>query len=88
MAFMNRICWAVKFRKKNLDHGHEPGPLDIWECKGVSEELDNDGFGLLGKDEGDMQFLVLQQVQELRAEVGQLEEKIVKLPQELLGSVS
>ncbi|PQQ06880.1 uncharacterized protein Pyn_40769 [Prunus yedoensis var. nudiflora] len=69
--------------------GHKGGLLmDQDTVYGVSEELDNDGFGLLGKDEGDMQFLVLQQVQELRAEVGQLEEKIVKLPQELLGSVS
>ncbi|KAJ1413642.1 hypothetical protein SESBI_19465 [Sesbania bispinosa] len=55
---------------------------------GVSEEMENDGFGLMGKDEGDLQFSVLQQVQELRAEVGMLEGRVSKIPQELLGSVS
>nr|POF11734.1 hypothetical protein CFP56_49268 [Quercus suber] len=55
---------------------------------GVSEEMENDGFGLLGKDDGDLQLSVLQQVQELRAEVGFLEGKIAKLPRDLLGSVS
>ncbi|KAL4621669.1 hypothetical protein ACB092_06G245900 [Castanea dentata] len=55
---------------------------------GVSEEMENDGFGLLGKDDGDLQVSVLQQVQELRAEVGFLEGKIAKLPRDLLGSVS
>ncbi|CAN6562675.1 unnamed protein product [Malus baccata var. baccata] len=69
--------------------GHKGGIfMDQDTVYGVSEELDNDGFGLFGKDEGDMQLLVMQQVQELKAEVGLLEEKIVKMPQELLGSVS
>lgn len=55
---------------------------------GVSEELEHDGFGLMGKDDGDLQLSVLQQVQELRAEVGLLEGKVTKLPHELLGLVS
>jgi hypothetical protein len=55
---------------------------------GVSEELEHDGFGLMGKDDGDLQVSVLQQVQELRAEVGLLEGKVTKIPHELLGLVS
>lgn len=55
---------------------------------GVSEEMDNEGFGLMGKDEGDLQFSILQQVQELKAEVGMLEGKLSKIPQEFMGSVS
>ncbi|KAL5062171.1 hypothetical protein RYX36_023908 [Vicia faba] len=70
--------------------GHKGGYLmdqdaDVY---GVSEEMDNEGFGLMGKDEGDLQFSVLQQVQELRVEVGMLEGRVSKIPQELLGSVS
>lgn len=56
---------------------------------GVSEEMESEGFGLIGgKDEGDLQFSVLQQVQELRAEVGMLEGRVSKIPREFLGSVS
>ncbi|KAL5539910.1 hypothetical protein UlMin_045088 [Ulmus minor] len=54
---------------------------------GVNEEMENEGFGFMGKDEGDLQ-IVLQQVHELRAEIGSLESKIAKVPQEMLGSVS
>lgn len=53
---------------------------------GVRE--DHEGFGLMGKDESDLQLSVLQQVQELRAEVGLLEGRIGKIPHELLSSVS
>nr|KYP64470.1 hypothetical protein KK1_019069 [Cajanus cajan] len=62
---------------------------------GVSEEIEMEGEGgfggLLGKEDGvggDLQFSVLQQVQELRAEVGVLEGKVAKMPRELLGAVS
>ncbi|XP_061371047.1 uncharacterized protein LOC133313667 [Gastrolobium bilobum] len=70
--------------------GHKGSYLmDQETVYGVSEEMENDGFGLMGKDEGgDLQFSVLQQVQELRAEVGMLEGKVSKIPRELLGSVS
>ncbi|MED6170936.1 hypothetical protein PIB30_035999, partial [Stylosanthes scabra] len=56
---------------------------------GVSEEMESEGFGLIrGNDDGDLQFTVLQQVQELRAEVAMLEGKVSKMPGELLGTVS
>ncbi|MBA0769267.1 hypothetical protein Gotri_018016, partial [Gossypium trilobum] len=55
---------------------------------GVSEDLDSEGFGLMGKEQGDLQLAVLQQVRELRAEIGLLEGRIGKIPHQLLGSVS
>ncbi|KAJ9188437.1 hypothetical protein P3X46_003796 [Hevea brasiliensis] len=55
---------------------------------GVHEDVDNDGFGLMGKDEGDLQLFVLQQVQELRSEIGLLEGRLRKIPSEFLGLVS
>ncbi|KAF2298197.1 hypothetical protein GH714_018532 [Hevea brasiliensis] len=55
---------------------------------GVHEDVDNDGFGLMGKDEGDLQLFVLQQVQELRTEIGLLEGRLRKIPSEFLGLVS
>ncbi|GLU00490.1 hypothetical protein SLE2022_178560 [Rubroshorea leprosula] len=69
--------------------GHKGGFLmDQDMVYGVSEDMENEGFGLLGKDEGDLQLVVLQQVQELRTEVGLLEGRIAKIPHDLLGSVS
>ncbi|OIW19320.1 hypothetical protein TanjilG_07288 [Lupinus angustifolius] len=69
--------------------GHKGGyMMDQETVYGVSEEMDNEGFGLMGKEDGDMQFSVLQQVQELKAEVGMLEARVSKIPGELLGSVS
>ncbi|GLT51913.1 hypothetical protein SLA2020_252860 [Shorea laevis] len=69
--------------------GHKGGLLmDQDTVYGVSDDMENDGFGLLGKDEGDLQLAVLQQVQELRAEIGLLEGRIGKIPHDLLGSVS
>ncbi|XVF33488.1 hypothetical protein REPUB_Repub17cG0172800 [Reevesia pubescens] len=69
--------------------GHKGGFLmDQDMVYGVSEDLDNDGFGLIGKEEGELQLAVLQQVQELRAEMGLLEGRIGKIPRQLLGSVS
>ncbi|XP_061339190.1 uncharacterized protein LOC133285891 [Gastrolobium bilobum] len=62
--------------------------MDQETVYGVREDVQNEGFGLLGKDEGDLQFLILQQVQELRAEVGVLEGKVSKISRELLVSVS
>ncbi|CBI38859.3 unnamed protein product, partial [Vitis vinifera] len=55
---------------------------------GMAEDGENEGFGLIGKEDGDFQLSVLQQLQELRAEVGLLEGRIGKIPRELLGSVS
>ncbi|KAJ7962223.1 Zinc finger protein [Quillaja saponaria] len=69
--------------------GHKGGYLmDQETVYGVSEDMESEGFGLMGRDEGDLHFSVLHQVQELRAEVGLLEGKISKIPHELLGSVS
>ncbi|BAT97770.1 uncharacterized protein LOC124828174 [Vigna umbellata] len=72
--------------------GHKGGGylMDQENVYGVSEEMDGEGgFGLLGKEDGgDLQFSVLQQVQELRNEVGMLEGKVAKMPRDLLGSIS
>ncbi|KAL4188051.1 hypothetical protein AMTRI_Chr09g21950 [Amborella trichopoda] len=49
---------------------------------------DSDTFGLMRKEESDSQLAMLQQVQELRTEIGLLESKITKIPHELLASLS
>uniref|UniRef100_A0A7N0SZH4 Uncharacterized protein n=1 Tax=Kalanchoe fedtschenkoi TaxID=63787 RepID=A0A7N0SZH4_KALFE len=54
---------------------------------GVNEDVD-EGFGLLGKDDGHFHLSVLQQVQELKAELGLLEGRIGKVPCDQLHSVS
>ncbi|KAK1430342.1 hypothetical protein QVD17_13011 [Tagetes erecta] len=92
------------FKLYAIHTGHEPGPLDgnarimhrVVGLKGgflldddmIYEEADHESFALIGKDDGDMQHSVLQQVKELRNEVGLLEGKITKIPHQLLGSVS
>ncbi|KAH7664723.1 hypothetical protein IHE45_14G138600 [Dioscorea alata] len=60
------------------------------EIYGVREEMEPESFsGLLCKDDGgDPHFLVLQQVQQIRVQTGVLEDKVAKMPQELLGSLS
>ncbi|XP_010276401.1 PREDICTED: uncharacterized protein LOC104611154 [Nelumbo nucifera] len=54
---------------------------------GMSDDTETGAFGLIGKDEGDSQLQVLHRVQELKVEVGLLEGKIAKMPQDLLGSL-
>ncbi|XP_021748037.1 uncharacterized protein LOC110713905 [Chenopodium quinoa] len=67
--------------------GHKGVFLNDQETEyGVNEELENDSF--MGRDESDFGHAVLQQAQELKLEVGLLESRILKLPQELLDSVS
>ncbi|KAM6584652.1 hypothetical protein CsatB_011654 [Cannabis sativa] len=69
--------------------GHKGGfLLDQDTVYGVNEDMENEGFGLIGKDEGNFHLSVLQQVHELKTEVGFLEAKIGKMPRELLCSVS
>ncbi|KAL3829581.1 hypothetical protein ACJIZ3_018383 [Penstemon smallii] len=69
--------------------GHKGGFLmDHDTVYGMADEGENEGFGFLGKDSGDLQHSVLQQVQELRNELGLLEGRIGKIPSQLLGSVS
>nr|XP_027107811.1 uncharacterized protein LOC113727705 [Coffea arabica]XP_027108147.1 uncharacterized protein LOC113727932 [Coffea arabica]XP_027108148.1 uncharacterized protein LOC113727932 [Coffea arabica]XP_027108149.1 uncharacterized protein LOC113727932 [Coffea arabica] len=69
--------------------GHKGGVMmDQDAVYGMGEEAENETFVFLGKDDGDLQQAVFQQVQELRNEVGLLEAKIGKLPAELLSSVS
>ncbi|KAI3495028.1 hypothetical protein L1887_37137 [Cichorium endivia] len=69
--------------------GHKGGLLMEQDMVyGMSDEADNESFSFMGKDDGDMQRSVLQQVKELRNEVGLLEGKMTKIPPELLGSVS
>lgn len=69
--------------------GHKGGfSMDEDIIYDMGEEGDHDNFAFMGKDDGDMQHSVLQQVKELRNEVGLLEGKITKIPPELLGSVS
>ncbi|CAH1416168.1 unnamed protein product [Lactuca virosa] len=67
--------------------GHKGGLLiDQDLVYGMSDETDNENF--MGKDDSDMQHTVLQQVKELKNEVGLLEAKITKMPPELLSSMS
>ncbi|KAJ4955826.1 hypothetical protein NE237_012609 [Protea cynaroides] len=56
---------------------------------GMNEDTEMDAFAFMGKDDaGDFQLSVLHQVQELGAEIGLLEGRITKMPQEPLGSLS
>ncbi|XP_042504595.1 uncharacterized protein LOC122081512 [Macadamia integrifolia] len=69
--------------------GHKGGFLmDQDTVYGMNEDTETDSFTLMGKDDGDLQLSVLHQLQELRAEIGLLEGKILKVPQELLGPFS
>ncbi|GAV91526.1 hypothetical protein CFOL_v3_34920 [Cephalotus follicularis] len=69
--------------------GHKGGSMTDQEIVyGVREDMEYESFGFMGKDEGDLQLSVLQQLQELRHEIGLLEGRIEKIPCELLGSVS
>lgn len=69
--------------------GHKGGFLmDQETVYGVGDEAENEDFGFLGKDGGDLQHSILQQMQEARNEIGLLEGQIGKVPHELLCSVS
>ncbi|KAG8363384.1 hypothetical protein BUALT_Bualt19G0016800 [Buddleja alternifolia] len=69
--------------------GHKGGFLmDHETVYGMAEDGENEGFMFLGKDSGNLQHSVLQQMQELRNELGLLESRIGKIPPLLLGSVS
>ncbi|KAD4982569.1 hypothetical protein E3N88_19240 [Mikania micrantha] len=67
--------------------GHKGGFLidQDFVC-GTSDEADNEN--IMGNDDGDLQNSVLQQVKELKQEIGILEGKILKIPPELLSPVS
>ncbi|KAK4746425.1 hypothetical protein SAY87_012737 [Trapa incisa] len=69
--------------------GHKNGLLvDFDAVYGVREEVENDGFELLGKEDGDLRLSILQQVQVLKAELGLIEGKIAKLPRAILCHIS
>ncbi|KAF5744322.1 hypothetical protein HS088_TW08G00923 [Tripterygium wilfordii] len=69
--------------------GHKGGfMIDQEMVYGVREDGENNGFGYLGTDDGDLKFSILQQLQDLRMEIGLLEGRIGKIPRESLGSVS
>ncbi|KAH1108638.1 hypothetical protein J1N35_012406 [Gossypium stocksii] len=69
--------------------GHKVGFfMDQDIVYGVSEDLDSEGFGLMGKEDEELHLAILRQVQELRTEIGLLEGRIDKIPHQLLGSVS
>ncbi|KAL0547898.1 hypothetical protein IC582_012330 [Cucumis melo] len=69
--------------------GHKGGLLmDHETVYGVNDEMENEEFRLMGKDEGDLQLSILQQLHEVRNELDLLEGKLAKVPHELLGSVS
>ncbi|MCL7037450.1 hypothetical protein MKW94_023848 [Papaver nudicaule] len=55
---------------------------------GMNEDMETETFGLVGKDDGDLELSILLKVHELKAEVGLLDGKIGKYPQELLGPLS
>ncbi|KAK1424990.1 hypothetical protein QVD17_20332 [Tagetes erecta] len=84
------------FKLYAVHTGHEPGPLDgnariMHRVVGHNHKggflMDQD-FVYGTSDEADMQHSVLQQVKELKHEVGLLEGKILNLPTEVLSSVS
>lgn len=62
--------------------------MDQETVYGVREDGENENFRFMGKEEGGLQHSILQQLQELRAEIGFVEGKIKKMPCDLLGSVS
>ncbi|KAD3069195.1 hypothetical protein R6Q59_016830 [Mikania micrantha] len=69
--------------------GHKGGLLMEQDMiYGMGDEAENDCFAFMGKYNGDMHCSVLQQVKELRNEVGLLEGKMANIPPELLGLVS
>lgn len=55
---------------------------------GIAEEVETDGFGFLGKTSGEMQHLIPQQILDLRNELALLEDRVLKMPAHLMGSVS
>ncbi|KAL8495478.1 hypothetical protein ACS0TY_019572 [Phlomoides rotata] len=55
---------------------------------GIAEEGESDGFGLLGKNSGEIQHSIPQQLLDLKNELALLEGRIGKLPPHLMGSVS
>ncbi|KAL2514979.1 hypothetical protein Fot_28950 [Forsythia ovata] len=68
--------------------GNKSGVLiDHETVYGVAEEGENEDFGFLGNDPGDLQHLALQHVRELKKELGLLEGKIRRTPPPLLGSL-
>ncbi|CAN0889765.1 hypothetical protein LINGRAHAP2_LOCUS16163 [Linum grandiflorum] len=80
------------FKLYAVHSGHEPGPLDgnarimhrvVGHKGGFMMDQDMD-YG----DEGQFQMSVMQQVQELKAEISLLEGRLRKVPCEMLGSVS
>ncbi|XP_076951951.1 uncharacterized protein LOC143625520 [Bidens hawaiensis] len=87
------------FKLYAVHSGHEPGPLD-GNARIMHRVLGHKGGLLMDQDMvygmsddadtvyGDPHCSVLQQVKELRNEVGLLEGKLSKFPPELLGSVS
>lgn len=69
--------------------GHKGGLLMEQDLDyGMSEDQETDNDNFMGKDDGDLQHTVFQQVKELKNEVGLLEGKITKMPPELLSAVS
>ncbi|KAK9742840.1 hypothetical protein RND81_03G199900 [Saponaria officinalis] len=69
--------------------GHKGVFLSDQEEYGVNEEeMESDSFGGVGRDDGEFHHAVLQQVHELKSAVGMLENRIPKLPLDVLESVS
>ncbi|GMH00583.1 hypothetical protein Nepgr_002422 [Nepenthes gracilis] len=69
--------------------GHKGGFfMDREEEYGVNEDMENGVFSTIARDKGEFYLRVLQQVQELKNEVGLLEGEIAKVPSELLGTLS
>ncbi|KAM7277320.1 hypothetical protein ACFE04_019186 [Oxalis oulophora] len=69
--------------------GHKGGlMMDQDMIYGVREDFENDGFGYMGKDEDDSQLSVLQQLQDLKTEIGLLEGRIGRILHEDRSTVS
>lgn len=92
------------FKLYAVHSGHEPGPHEgsariihrfvgpaantLMDQDQVVYGDDSDTFALIGKEEPDCRMSVLQQVHELRMEIGFLESKIAILSQDSLASLS
>lgn len=69
--------------------GHKGAFLTDQETEyGVNEDIESDPYAAVGRDEGNFHYSLLQQVHELRSEVGLLEGRITKLPRGELELVS
>ncbi|XP_076906130.1 uncharacterized protein LOC143562108 [Bidens hawaiensis] len=93
-SFVYQEEGVAVFKLYAVHTGHEPGPLD-GNARIMHRVVGHKGGFLMDQDfvygtgdENDMQNSVLLQINELKNEVGLLEGRVLKIPPEVLGSVS